>query len=75
MYGEWMTLGLLMTGKVPSHRSVLMVSYVKAMTLKPIQYSIFGLAHILNVANVTFQAIYEIVALIVPMHYGITDMV
>ena len=34
------------------------VSDVKEMTLKPIKYYIFGLTHILDMANIAFQAIY-----------------
>ena len=64
-----------MDGKMPSCSSVFMISYVKEMTLKPIYYSVFKLAHILNVASVTFQAIYEIIALVFPMHYNVIGIV
>ena len=61
-------------GKVPGHGSGLMVSYVREMTLKPIKY-FFSSTHILNVSNVAFQTIYEIIALAVPMHYIAIGMV
>ena len=37
-----------------------MVSDVEEMILKPIKYSIFGLTHILSMADIALQAIYEI---------------
>ena len=64
-----------MTGKVPTHSSVLMVSYVKEVTLKPIKYSVFGLVHIFYVPNVTPQARqYMRLPLTVPINYGIIEM-
>ena len=68
------TLHLPMAGKMLSHSSVQMVTYVKEMTLKPIYYSVLILTHILNMTNVTFQAIYKIFALSVLIHYGMIGM-
>ena len=64
-----------LAGKVPTHNSIIMLSYVKEMTLKPTQYSIFSLAYILNMANVTFQAIYQIIPQTVTIIYGITQVI
>ena len=66
---------LPMAGKVPSHGSVLMISYVKDMTLKPILYAVLSWTHIIDVVHVTFQAISEIIGLAVPLHYGVIGMV
>ena len=75
MHGEWVTIGLPMLGKIPSHSSVLFLFYIRDMTLKHFQFSTFSLAHIPYMANITFQAIYEIIALTVPMHYGVIEIV
>ena len=40
---------------------VFMVSDFEEMIPKPIQYSIFGLTHILYIADIVFQAIFEII--------------
>ena len=51
-----------------------MVSDVEEMILKPIKYSIFGLTHILSMADIALQAIYEIIAFAIPLHHSIEGM-
>ena len=62
MYGKLGTVGLPMAGKMPSHSGTHMF-YVKKMMLKSIQYSVFDLPSLLYVVNITFQAIYKLIAL------------
>ena len=59
-----------MTGKMPSHGGVLWSLMLKSMILKPIKYSIFGLTHILFMADIALQAIYEIIAFAIPIHHS-----
>ena len=47
-----------------------MVSDVEEMILKPIKYSIFGLTHILSMADIALQAIYDI-SFAIPIHHSI----
>ena len=54
---------IIVTEKVSSHCSVIVMFDVIDMTLESVNDSIFCLAYIFDVAPVTFQAIYEIVAL------------
>ena len=51
-----------------------MVSDVEEMILKPIKYSILGLTHILSMADIAFQEIYEIIAFAIPIHHSIEGM-
>ena len=51
-----------------------MVSDVEEMILKHIKYSIFGLTHILSMADIVLQAIYEIIAFAIPIHHSIEGM-
>ena len=51
-----------------------MVSDFEEMILKPIKYSIFGLFHILSMADIALQAIYEIIAFVIPIHHSIEGM-
>ena len=51
-----------------------MVSDVEEMILKPIKYSIFGLTHILSMADIASQATYEIIAFAIPIHHSIKGM-
>ena len=42
------------------------------MILKPIKYSIFGLTHILSMADIALQAIHvTIIAFAIPIHHSI----
>ena len=59
-----------MTGKMPSHSGFFMVSDVEEMIPKPIKYSIFGLTHILYIADIVFQAIFVIIAFAFPIHHS-----
>ena len=51
-----------------------MFSDVEEMILKPIKYSIFNLTHILYMADIALQAIYEIIAFAIPIHHSIEGM-
>ena len=51
-----------------------MVSDVEEMIPKPINYSIFGLIHILYIADIAFQAIFEIIAFALPIHHSTEGM-
>ena len=51
-----------------------MVSGVWEMILKNIKFSIFGLTHILHIADIALQAIYEIIAFAIPIHHSIEGM-
>ena len=44
-----------------------MVSDVEEKILKPIEYSLFDLTHVLSIADIALQAIYEIVAFAIPI--------
>ena len=63
MYDHARIALIIVTEKVSSHCSVIIVFDVIDMTLKSINDSIFCLAYIFDVAPITFQAIYKIVAL------------
>ena len=51
-----------------------MVSDVEEIILTPIKYSIFGLTHIIYMADIALQAIYEIIAFSIPIHHSIEGM-
>ena len=51
-----------------------MVSDVEEMILKPIKHSSFGWTHILYMADIALQAIYEIIAFVIPIHHSIEGM-
>ena len=63
MYDHARIALIIVTEKVSSHCSVIIVFDVIDMTLKSINDSIFCLAYIFDVAPITFQSIYKIVAL------------
>ena len=51
-----------------------MVSDVEEMIPKPIKYSIFGLTNILYIADIAFQAIFAIIAFVIPIHHSTEGM-
>ena len=71
------TVCLPMDGKMPSHSGTFFVLFFKCqnMILKPIQYSVFCLTHILYMSNITLQVLQKITALSIPMHYGIERII
>ena len=58
----WITL-IIVAQKMSDHCSVVIVFDVIDMTLESISYSVLSLAYIFDMATLTFQAIYEVIAL------------
>ena len=58
---------------MPSHSGVL-CSDVEEMILKLIKCYIFGLTHILYMADIALKAIYEIIAFAIPIHHSIEGL-